>query len=385
MLLSSPTGNYSDYNNKSSEFVNLYDLGVISLQQVTTFNQLKALAIGLCVPGILTSILNVLANSRCGGHDAFVSYFTAVSVADNLYLTSACTGLIINLFFPFSSRVFEVYSLYVCTFASTVFRSSTIVLNDIACTERFIKLIFPLRLFKLVLSSYPRWIIIGVFLLSFLMHLSLVVEFEVRQVRVNVWAMVPSRLQEENVDLFLVLRNAGRMTFFYLPMMYLLIINVALVAALHRHAGNQRNIRATKGLTRKDNQANKKHEPDQELRRQASDRRNIQTEAVMRTSRLVLVLTFTFFLLALPRVANSTVASFAADYGYETKNRYLTDILSYMAECLAYLTQPFLFTVNIIYSQQFKKSLVQKLHLDCLFRHISGNNMELNTVIKRSK
>lgn len=371
-LFNFSAGQSSDHS--TSTTLSLYDEGVISLQQLNAFYQFTPLGIVLGLLGVLTSILNTLANSCCR-HDVYFAYFMGVSVGDGIYLTSVSIGFIINLFFPSSSCVYETYFLYVSTFVSTVFRRGAVVLNGFASSERFIKLIFPFKLSVHVLSRYPRCLILAVFVLSILANLSLALEFEVREVMVEVWMIVPSRLRVENSDLFLVLRNVSRMAFFYVPVIYLLVINVALVAALRMHASEQMDIRATRGARGKNNREitceKSGNQMQQERSRpQVTDQKNIQTQAVMRTSRLVLILTLTFVLFALPTVVNSTVTSFVSDYGYFTRNHYLTCLLSYLAEWIVYLTQPFLFFVSIILSRKFRKSLLKKLHLTHLVNSI---------------
>ncbi|PVD22496.1 hypothetical protein C0Q70_18310 [Pomacea canaliculata] len=158
-------------------------------------------------------------------------------------------------------------------------------------------------------------------------------ELEVREVKDNIWMMVTSKVQAEFPLLFVVLRNVGRVAFVYVPTTYLLIINVALVAALQMHAAKQGNIRTTRGVKINDESKIRGGKQDHVAQEsQASDGRNIQTKAVMRTSRLVLILTFTFFLLALPSTVNATASSFVPDYGLFTRNRYLTYLLVYLTD-----------------------------------------------------
>ncbi|PVD22494.1 hypothetical protein C0Q70_18308 [Pomacea canaliculata] len=77
----------------------------------------------------------------------------------------------------------------------------------------------------------------------------------------------------------------------------------------------------------------------------------------MKTSRLVLIHTLTFFFLALPSAVNTTAISVVPDYGLFTVNRYLAYMLTYLTEWVVYLTQPFLFSVSLIFSRQFRKAL----------------------------
>lgn len=353
----------NDMSNESSTTLSLYDQGVISLQQLNAFYWYRPLLIPLLIVGLVTSTLNVVVNCRCA-RDAYVLYFTGVSVGDAVFIICICSPFIVNLLYPPSSEVYEKYSLYIYTFANTVFRRGAIVLNGIASSERFIKLIFPFHVSRNILSRYPRCVVIAVFILSFLVHLSLIVELEVREVKDNIWMMVTSKVQAEFPLLFVVLRNVGRVAFVYVPTTYLLVINVALVAALQMHAAKQGNIRTTRGVKVKDDSKIRGGKQDHVAQEsQASDGRNIQTEAVMRTSRLVLILTFTFFLLALPSTVNATASSFVPDYGLFTRNRYLTYLLVYLTDLVGILTQPVLFTVNLVISRQFRKSLLETLNL----------------------
>lgn len=363
--------NSDSYKTGNFSVLSLYDQGVISLQQLNEFSKYKSFGILFCVVGILTSVLNVLSYSRCS-HEAYFSYFTGVSVGDSLYLFSVCSSFMLSLVFPLYSQVCETYSFYVSTFANIVCRRSAIVINGIASSERFIKIIFPFKTKTNILSSYPRYVIVGVFILSFLVHLSLIMEFEVKEVKANVWAVVVSRSQVENPSLFVFLRHMSRVTFFYVPLTYLLAINAALVAALRTHAAKQLDIRATRGAKDTENPLDsrgkevKRNEADQkELRPQDLRGRNIRSEAVMKTSRLVLIHTLTFFFLALPSAVNTTAISVVPDYGLFTVNRYLAYMLTYLTEWVVYLTQPFLFSVSLIFSRQFRKALFHRLPSCC--------------------
>lgn len=363
LINTSASENRENVSNESSTTLSLYDQGVISLQQLNAFYWYRPLLIPLLIVGLVTSTLNVVVNCRCA-RDAYVLYFTGVSVGDAVFIICICSPFIVNLLYPPSSEVYEKYSLYIYTFANTVFRRGAIVLNGIASSERFIKLIFPFHVSRNILSRYPRCVVIAVFILSFLVHLSLIVELEVREVKDNIWMMVTSKVQAEFPLLFVVLRNVGRVAFVYVPTTYLLMINVALVAALQMHAAKQGNIRTTRGVKVKDESKIRGGKQDQVAQEsQVSDGRNIQTEAVMRTSRLVLILTFTFFLLALPSTVNATASSFVPDYGLFTRNRYLTYLLVYLTDLVGILTQPVLFTVSLVISRQFRKSLLETLNL----------------------
>lgn len=370
LLNTSECENGDDSTCERSTTPSLYDQGVISLHQLDTFYQYVPLVIAAGVFALFTGILNIAGNTR-SGQEPCVSYFIGVSVGDSLCLLSVFCRCLLPLFSPPSSFVYETYYRYVTTFANTVVRRGTIVLNGVASSERFMKLIFPFKSWKNPLSHYPRCVIVGVYVLSFVAHLSLAVEYVVEEVDVSVWVIVSSSLRLQHPDLFNFLRNGCRVVFVYLPLTYSLVINVALIVALRMHAGKQRNIRATRGVRVKEVSlgCSSRNVKKSDANHQTSNGRSIQTEAVVKTSRLVLIFTFAFFLFALPTTLSSTVMTFVMDYGPRTRNHYLYIVLTYLAEWVVYISQPFLFTANLMFNQQFSKSLGQKLNY-CRFRDI---------------
>lgn len=365
MLLNSSVTDFTTV--ESHTIFNIFDQGVISLQQLNTFYQYIPLVLPLGILALLTSTLNIWGNIR-SGQDSYFTYFIGLSVGDTLCLVSVFCRCILSLFFHHTSQVYETYYRYMTTFVNTGFRRGAIVLNGVASSERFIKLVFPFKMSRNVLSRYPRYVILTVYVVSFLSHLPHAVEFVIEETEDNIWRIVPSNPRLDNPSLFIALRNACRVVFVYVPITYLIVINVALVVALRVHAAKQRNIRASRGARTNSMQVDfrargVKHANQPELRPQGSDGRTVQTAVVVRSSRLVLIFSFTFLLFALPTTLSSTVSTFLPDYGMDTKNHYLWIMLTYLAEWVLYTTQPLLFTVNLMFNKQFRRSLFQKLHL----------------------
>lgn len=324
--------------------VNIYDQGLVSVDYLITFYQYKALGIVLSVSGIFASLMSIVVNLYLR-QDAYVVYLIGVAFWDNMFLFTVFIGSVFNVFFPVSSQPYECYSLYVSSFGSVVFRRTAVVLNGLSASERFFKLVFPFKTSRTILSSYPRRVILFIFIVCVLGHLPLVLELEVKEITKSVWMVVATRLQQDNYNIFLILRNASRVVFFYLPIVYSLGINLALVAALKHHTAKQRNIRATRGRPQV-----------------SSAETNSQTEALVRTSLLVLIISGSFFLLALPSTVNATLSSFLADYGFFSRNRYLCILLSHLVEWIVYLTQPCSLIACIVLSRHFRKSFFRKFY-----------------------
>lgn len=338
----------------SSKWVNIFDQGLLSLQQFNMFLDYRPLALMLCTVGILASCLNIAVNSSLR-KDAYVLYLRGINIADHVWFLSDWIGLVLYLIFPFSSRTFQIYNQYLTVYGGTVVQRSAVILNCLASSERFLKLTFPFFISTNVLNRFPRVVIACVFLLCLLLNAPLLAEFEIRELKKDFWMLSTTKLAVDNPGLFLALRNVSRVVLIYLPLIYLLVINLALVAALRLHARKQQDIRATRGTAKSDNQkVSQLH---------GSSEKSAQAQAVMATSRLVFVLTLIFFLMTLPSTLNATVDSFVDDYGVYSRNFYLSLVVTYLAAWISYFIEPCFLIVSMVLSRQFRTAVLRLLHV----------------------
>lgn len=336
-------------NTNFTNFVglNIPDEGIISEQLFNTFFKYTALGIFLSMVGLFSSAVIIVTNLQLK-QDSYVLFLTGVCVGDNLYLIGLSSGFSLQYFLPLTSKEYQWFVIIMFTFASVAFRRSAVVFNGLASSERFLKLIFPFTSSRLnVLSRYPLGVIVCVFLISLLVHIPLLVEFEVLQVAPDLWVVSPTRLQQANKELFFVLRYVSRITFFYVPITYLLVSSLALVVALTLHVSKQQDIRATRGGG--DYCASKS---------QQGQESGSQIHNVVRTSRYVLVMAVTFLLLALPSTLNACLDGLVPDYGVFGKQRYLFRMITYLAEWVVCLTEPCLLILSMALSKQFRKSVL---------------------------
>lgn len=364
---SSATG-YTSAINFDKVFVN--HRVIIIDDSWTEFKEVASIVgLVLAVVGLLCSILNILVTAA-QRRDAYTHYLLGMSACDTLFLLCYGQRDFATLILPPSSFYYNLSSWHLSV-SGTAFRRAALIFNALASTERFFVIVFPFRMSSRGLRSHPRAVAISVFVVTSLGHISLLCEFDILE-EYEIWSLYPSSLVKEHEQLFLILRNVVRITFFYIPVIFSLAVNVALACALNLyvspHHGAVASKRASQDVTSgtRRGSASRKQEP------------NPPNRSFVKTIRLVLLLTFVFLLLALPRTVNMTMENFYPEYSFHSKYRSLMILVSHLADIIAYVTQPSLLVVCLVFSRRFRRRLVGLLHRGaCHDRDLSSRNSTL--------
>lgn len=342
-------------SNESSPTSSVYEDNIISARVTGIVALVTSMAsLLIAVVALPSCALNLIANSL-HRRDAYTYYLVGMSVADGLDLVIMVLTTLMELLVPKSSFAYNFTVVYISVGAATVVRRAAIVLNSLASVERFLTLIFPFKRSINILNRYPRLIIISVYGNVFLFHVSILLELSVTKIKEEVWTFTPSALRLENEQLFLVLQNVARGAAFYGPLIISLIINTALIVALKLHVYNQRDIRTSAGTGALQ----------KETTNGGEQKGHVQRDRVTQTCRLVLALSFSFFVLALPRTLSSNVGSFLAGYSYFSRSRNLIYVVNAFASLPQYLTEPCLLLISCGLSTQFRKTVRSQLCCSC--------------------
>lgn len=337
--------------NVSKAIASPYDENFISER---IFNEIirvtNVLSVVVWLLAVPACILNVLANSL-RRRDAYIFYLVGVSIGDGMDLLCQAPNLLVRIFQPSTSYAFIFTAFYLGMFASAICRRAAIVLNALASAERFLTLAFPFTVSRNFLNASPRLAVTSVFVCLCLLHISLLFEYNVTNVKYDTWMLLPSTHKEKYHEQFVSVRIVARTAGVYAPLLVSLIVNLVLISAFRVHSALQRDIRATSGKSLESKSRN--------------TGRHLQTRVVAKTCRLVLALSFSFVFLALPRVVNETVSSFLDGYTYFSRGHYLVGAVNAVADLTPYLTEPTLFLVSFAVSRQFRKNTSTQLKRIC--------------------
>lgn len=327
----------------------IYDQGLVSQQQLAEFRQVfDCLSLVLGVAGVAASIMNVLVGCRQRRQESRAWFLLSVSLGDAGFLLAETLCNAARSVLPPTDRSYLLLRVYVATACGTVFRRAAVTCNTLAALERFLVLVFPFSMAGVRMGLNGGYVALCVFILSAAAHLSLGLEYVVAPTTTpGVWEIQFSQLVLDNPQVFSVLRNVGRFCFLYVPIAVSLILNILLLVALKAHDSQ---------LTRFMDAESRKTITPSSFKDAPTGGSTGRQGNLYRTSGLVLALTFTFSLLALPRVVNVTIGNFVPTFTMLSANRYLTELIFYLGDLLAYLTQLVLFMISIALSRLFRKT-----------------------------
>lgn len=327
--------------------------GTVSEEQFDVLTSiLSYVYVILVVPAFVTSIVNaaILSRSRHGG--AFACCYTGLSVADAAVALCAIVYLTTVCFCPASSIARLVVQYYFSTFLSTAAQRAGVWFNALACLERFVAIVFPLRTASSSMPSSRKTLVslaVAVFVTSFLAHAYIGLQFNVQLVANGTYGLVPTQLMRSSANLLQVASFASRVIMLYAPLVIIFLLNIVMAMALRVHAA-QFNLRATRG------------------RREVKDRdRRQEQKPELQVTRMVLGLSFAVVCLQSPAAINASVGAVHSEYGAVKKESNLYFILNYALFQLTVLNQPVIFLISFLHSRRFADAF-WRLWCKCLRR-----------------
>lgn len=321
--------------------------GLVSKEKFVAL--LEALTITHNVLGVIAlvvGILNVVILSQ-SRNATFVYYFIGLSVADAVVAVFAVVYLAAVSLLVVTSFALQIIQNFVASFLSVTMQRAGVWLNALACLERFLAVVFPLKAGLLKLTSRKALLvtIIGVFVMSVVIHLYAIFQYDVRMVGNNTYGQVPSSFMRSNPEFFIVAPQVVRSASLYAPLLAIVLLNIAMIIALKVHA-MRFNMRTTRGH----------NGPVQEVRGQNSSR---ERKPELQVTKMVIWLSFAVVFLQSPAAINSSIGTVHPDYGGLKKEANLYQILNYAFFQLTLLNQPVIFLISFFHSHRFAEAFYQ--------------------------
>nr|KAG5696877.1 hypothetical protein BaRGS_035287 [Batillaria attramentaria] len=315
------------------------------------------------------SLLNVLVYDRqqrqshktSRKREVHVSFLMAICVSDGLFTLCKVISYTCDNVAPGPTLLNAHLDTILDVYGLTAFRRAAVWLNALASVERFLTIAFPLGTASYVFKRAPAAVISTVFVTCCLAHIFILFEFTVTQDESGGWRQVITPYRAANEAMFESIKNAVRIVFFYIPLFGSLLINLLLLAALKKHVASKKGMTTSRGgagggAGGGSGGARGADGKDATTATDSKQNKNVSPEA--KAAKLILVLTLTFFFMALPSTLNATVATFTPHYGVPKRELFLYAILLNVFSLVMYLTQPALLIVSLVLSHRFRAALV---------------------------
>ena len=289
----------------------------------------------LCLLAVTFCVLNAIVYSQQRAA-RFAWYLVAVDLGDGL--CSLVELLHSFTFFAVRSDAYLhlVVKWYMAKYFAASCRRAAVCLNAFASLERFLAIAFPLKSVRL--CGKPSLIIASVFALSLGTHIYFVLEFEVVSKGDGGWNLAHTTLRKNHADAFILWSTVASAVFAYTPLVAIILLNSVLLVFLRRHAASLQNVRRARGVTR----SRTSEECDDvssgsSLSNGKTVACNTTTDGSAttgtgdtskrkrenQTTKMVMVFSTVFLMMALPRMLNSTARSLFDDYGPKGKEKNL--------------------------------------------------------------
>ena len=238
------------------------------------------------------------------------------------------------------SYVYLTVTKYLAIYASAVFGRTTYYLIFFVAAERLLAVAFPLRAkyYRLIQKRVTACGVILAVCASYHLYMPLMNTVVVSNSTTNAtrYKLNRSSFFKDNRAVFASVHVLGEVVFVYVPLLSCLVLNVILIAILQRYGRRQAVLTSTQNVTK-------------------------ISHAERQITVTILVSTFIFIFLVLPKPLSGLVAAMRSDYGIYTKQHYLFLTVSKFAAVSNLLANCTNFLVYYTLGGLFRKTLHTKL------------------------
>ncbi|KAL8613941.1 hypothetical protein ACOMHN_023177 [Nucella lapillus] len=368
--------NNININNKSDEdwaeaTLTQTDDGLISDQTLNAFMAVfKLMMPVLCLLAVTFCVFNAAVYwQQRAAH--FALYLVAVDLGDGLCSLVELLHSLIYFSLPVDNYGHLVVKWYLAKYVAASCRRAAVCLNAFATLERFLAIAFPLKSFSRRVCARPGIIIIAVFVTSLIAHVYFAVEYEVARTSAGSWSLMHTSIRKQHPEAFVLWSLVDSIIFAYSPLVAIVVLNTTLVIVLRMHASSLNVVRRDRG--KKTSQYT--HQDDSGLISGCGDSngsKNLQnkvvadddmkkkkTEKENQTTKMVIVFSTVVFVMALPRMLNSSARSILSDYGPKGKEKNVYNAIGLLSQITSHFTETALFWVAVAYSRSFRRSVLR--------------------------
>lgn len=356
--------------------------GVVSDKVVLNFMIVyRWLGIALCIVPLVFSMINasVYWQHKRASHGV---HLMGICAGDGFCVLMSLIAFMTALWQPPSSQAYQIISWYLASYAANSCRRAAICLNLLVSLERFLAVAFPLKDFSKRVAGKPKLKVLVVFVLSFAAHAYFLLEFRVVMDSEGKWKTSRTSLAIDNSLIFLGWSIVVTIFFACIPLFLSLMLNVALVMGLRKHRITTKSLRVSAGGTKQGLPQPTVHTEGQVIslkdsrpisfetshftststqsgsfasKESVSDK-NIRSHGDQSVNTMVLVFSFVYAVMVLPRMLHLTARALIPEYAPSSREHNLYTLIDIFTQIWAHLTEVEQFCLSFIYSRQFRKA-----------------------------
>lgn len=341
---------------KDARPVPIYELGIVTTAMWQEFlYYIRYIGLVCCFFGsafsALSMIVYIAQQRKSQRKDAYIALLIAICSCDFIFSFSkfAVYAYGLKAVGTTKSKAESYLDIILDLYVTVTFRRAAVCLNVLATLERYLTIAFPFGKAATAFKRDTAAIIILVVFVVCLAHSYFFFEYTVLHIGGDEWTMYPSEAKLARPDLFESVKNIVRILLFYVPVFGSLVLNLALMIVLRRHLRSKQDMRMARGGSGTTQEGSKETDAKAESKTNSTEEQ---------AAKLILLLTFTFCLCALPGTLNATIATYLPEYGVTRRQFFLYGLLLSLFNLIMFLTHVPMFLVSAAFSSRFRQNFL---------------------------